>query len=419
MLKSIIHSGHNQIGASCVEIYTDTTRIIVDIGLPIETNANSANPKFIFNHQFDLLPNVKGLYSPDKENMVHAVILSHSHLDHYGLYNHVDRAIPCYLGRATNSIIEINNLFLGIQCSIERPNYYEDAKPFTIGDITITAYLVDHSAFDAYSFLFESGETKIFYSGDFRANGRKHQLYDRMKSIVPQNLDELILEGTNLNKGITSKSYYNEYDIENILIDLLEQSTGFNFIYASAQNIDRIVSIYKACIKTNRTLLIDFYTAYVLDKIGKYAKIPCINNRYSNLKVVYFGSGHIFKKLEKAGKSQDFYKFKNDKIKIDDLLAEPTKYVLLVRQSMLGFLKKYQDIENGNYIHSAWSGYLDSGLESISGYLMNQRNFKLNTLHCSGHADASVLKDFVNSIKPQKITPIHTNAPEEYKTFFD
>ena len=41
-------------------------------------------------------------------------------------------------------------------------------------------------------------------------------------------------------------------------------------IYASGQNIDRLVSIYRATKKMGKILVVDLYVAYVLETINKY-----------------------------------------------------------------------------------------------------------------------------------------------------
>ena len=45
-------------------------------------------------------------------------------------------------------------------------------QPFTFGEFTITPYLVDHSATDAYAFLIEAEGKRLFYSGDLRSHVR-------------------------------------------------------------------------------------------------------------------------------------------------------------------------------------------------------------------------------------------------------
>ena len=75
------------------------------------------------------------------------------------------------MGEATHKIIELNNLFTPQENIIENPEYFEMEKQFQIRDISVTAYWMDHSAFDAYAFLIEADGKSIFYSGDFRGHG--------------------------------------------------------------------------------------------------------------------------------------------------------------------------------------------------------------------------------------------------------
>jgi ribonuclease J len=45
-------------------------------------------------------------------------------------------------------------------------------------------------------------------------------------------------------------------------------------LYFSAQNIDRLVSFYRASLKTGKIFAIGFYTANILDCLKDYARIP-------------------------------------------------------------------------------------------------------------------------------------------------
>ena len=64
-----------------------------------------------------------------------------------------------------------------------------------LGPFTITPYLVDHSAFDAYSLLVEAAGRRLFYSGDFRAHGRKARLFEQLVADPPA-ADVMLMEGT-------------------------------------------------------------------------------------------------------------------------------------------------------------------------------------------------------------------------------
>ena len=135
-------------------------------------------------------------------------------MDHYGFMGFVNNKIPVYIGNAANELIKISNIFTPSDVVLNNPNYYDSEKPFIIGDITITPYLNDHSAFDAYSFLIEWQGQRLFYSGDFRGHGRKGSLLTKLINNPPANVDYLLMEGTSIGRTTKSKP---EEEIENEL----------------------------------------------------------------------------------------------------------------------------------------------------------------------------------------------------------
>ena len=62
------------------------------------------------------------------------------------------------------------------------------------GPFTVTPYLVDHSAYGAYAFLIEADGKRLFYSGDFRAHGRKGKLFDGFIKNHPKDIDVLMID---------------------------------------------------------------------------------------------------------------------------------------------------------------------------------------------------------------------------------
>jgi ribonuclease J len=416
-----IHRGTQEIGGSCVEIWTDSTRILIDFGMPL---VNKDGSEFDFEKykifsideliKSGVLPDVKGVYNDDKI-LIDGLLISHPHQDHYGLYKFINPLIKCYLGRATQKLIEINNLFTLQNTIIHNPVYFEKENAFKIGDITITPYWADHSAFDSYSFLIESGGKSIFYSGDFRGHGRKSQAFKWFTHNAPQNVDYLLLEGTSIGKQ--GNPFKNETDIENELVVLFKASAKTNLIYTSGQNIDRIVSIYRACIRTEKTLVVDVYVATILKMISKFAKTPYASINFKNLKVIF--PYYTSKRLAKEGNEKILYQFKNFKISKEEISNNPDKYAMIVRPSMQKDLERISGIEGGNLIYSMWEGYLKkTDTKKFMQYFEN-RGFSIHRIHTSGHADIDKLKQMVEAIKPKNIVPIHTFNAGDYSKIFD
>ena len=419
-MKFKIHRGTKEIGGSCVEVWTENTRIVLDFGMPL---VNREGSEFDFSKFKNLttpelierrvLPDIKGLYD-ESDQLIDGVIISHAHQDHYGLLHYIHKGVKHYLGEATHKIIELNNLFTPQEIHIENVLYFEREKKFQIGDISITPYWADHSAFDAYSFLVEAEGKSLFYSGDFRGQGRKANAFKWFVHNAPQQVDYLLLEGTTI--GRESKPFKTETEIENDFVKVFQEQNKINLIYTSGQNIDRIVSIYRACIKTNKILVVDVYVATILKTLSDFARIPSPSKEFANLKVIF--SHYTSNRLSKGGNEKILYQFKNYKITKEEIGNQADKMVMLVRPSMQKDLEKIIGIDGGNFIYSMWEGYLQkSDTQKLLDHLTN-RNFILHKIHTSGHADTATLKQMVDAIQPKNIVPIHTFSGSDYAQVF-
>jgi ribonuclease J len=419
-MKFKIHRGTKEIGGSCVEVWTENTRILLDFGMPL---LERDGKEFDFSKYKDLstqelvyhgvLPDIMGLYD-DSDKLIDGVIISHPHQDHYGLINFIDKRIMHYLGEATHKLFKINNLFTSQDIRIENFHYYERVKAFQIGDISITPFWADHSAFDSYSFLVEAQGKSIFYSGDFRSHGRKANAFRWFTHNAPQNVDYLLLEGTTI--GRTGKPFKTETEIENELVEIFQHQNKTNLIYTSGQNIDRIVSVYRACIRTNKILVVDVYIASILKTLSGFAQIPFPSKEFNNLKVMF--PFYTSSRLAKQGNEKILFQFRYFKIVREEISNQPDKIVMIVRPSMQKDLEYINNIDDGNLIYSMWEGYLEKpDTKKFLDYLTS-RKFTVHKVHTSGHADTKTLKQMVEAINPKNIVPIHTMNAMNYKNIF-
>jgi ribonuclease J len=416
-----IHRGTQEIGGSCVEIWTESIRIVLDIGMPL---VEKDGTEFDFNKYKNntvgelirkkILPDIKGFYN-NSNKLIDGVLISHPHIDHYGFSNFLNPNIQYYLGQATHKIIELTSTFTPQQNVIQNFKYFEKSKPFKIGDIKITPFWMDHSAFDAYAFLIESNGKSIFYSGDFRGHGRKHKSFKWFLHNTPANVDCLLMEGTQIERN--AKKDKTESEIENELIDIFSRSDKINLVYASGQNIDRLVSIYRACKRTEKLFVVDVYTATVLKTISEFASLPYPSKKFNDIKVVfpYF----LCRRLADGNNEKLLYQFRNYKITKEEIDKNARNIVMMVRPSMKFDLEHIPNIGEGNLIYSLWEGYLQKDYTNKFMDYLKSRQFKIYKIHTSGHADIETLKKMTTAIKPKCIIPIHTFRGSEYNHHFN
>ncbi|MFZ3135995.1 MAG: MBL fold metallo-hydrolase [Thermodesulfovibrionales bacterium] len=252
-----IHRGAKEIGGSCIELQSDKSRILIDFGLPlVDENREQLDSRKIIKQSKEallkkgFLPRIKGLYD-NEPPQIDAVLLSHPHQDHYGLLSYINPNIPVYMSRGCKALIEVSYFFGQTNYDLGNIKTVKAWETFKKGDFTITPYLVDHSGFDALAYLIEAEGKRIFYSGDFRGHGRKKVLFDNLLKHPPQKIDYLILEGSMI--GRDKGKFHTESDIEKEMVNLFKNDEKLFFVSCSSQNIDRLVSVYRACLKTKRT----------------------------------------------------------------------------------------------------------------------------------------------------------------------
>lgn len=419
-MKIIIHRGTHTIGGSCIEIASGGHRLILDLGLPLmgrdgtELDEKSAKNK---SRESGTLPIVVGLYS-DQNPKIDAVLLSHAHIDHHGLLDHVHPNIPIYMSQGSNKLIEIGNIFYPEKTNISNIQHFEHWKPFMVGPFTITSYLMDHSAFDASAFLIECGGKKVFYTGDLRAHGRKAKVFENLVQHPINNLNCLIMEGTTL--GGNHKGCENEQEVEEQFEKVFRQQKDISFVFASGSNIDRLVSLYKATMppRSNKTLVIDLYTAYVLDELKKLrSSLPIHEN--DNIRV-YYMQGHA-KKLADNNLVEVLYKFKSRKIELDEILENRINMVakLPIRNGMeriASMVIKKSPLQDSQLIYSMWAGYLEK--KSDVKEFCSKYSIEMKHIHTSGHACLDDLQRLVHALNPTVLIPVHTLAGDSFHHHF-
>ncbi len=413
----IIHRGTQEIGGSCVELITANSRILIDFGMPlVNKNKEKFDPDILKGKsarelkELSVLPKIDGLYKDEKKS-IDGILISHSHQDHYGLLNYVHTDIPIYLSEGAKELINVTNLFVHREAKSLNIKFIGNKESFTIGDFKIIPYLVDHSAFGALAFLIEADGKRLFYSGDFRGHGRKSVLFEQMIKNPPKDIDCLLMEGSML--GRSEHLYNNEKEIEERIVEILKESKTVTFLFASSQNIDRLVSAYRACLKTDSIFVIDLYTAFILDKLNKISKgIPRFD--WKNIRVKFF-KYHAGVLAEADLKK--LYLFNERKIKMDEINEKKDRILMLARDNSAfpPILKKIDAIEGVKIIYSMWDGYLTEKFKTFC----DEKGLLLESVHTSGHAELEDLKRFANALNPKKLIPIHTFGREKYPELFD
>ena len=397
-MKAKIYRGTKEIGGTCVELISDNGKILwVDLGAPLD----------------DKNPNVD--YA---NNKVDALLISHPHQDHFGLMEKVGTEIPIYIGELSLDLINATKIFRGLPQLVGNFKTIKPWTKFTISNtFIVTPFLTDHSTPEAFAFLIEADGKRVFYSGDFRATGRKNIVFKKQIENPLKNIDLLLIEGTMVDR--TNHLYLTEDSIEEAIYNTIKSQTNLSFVISSAQNIDRLISVFRACKRTGKCLVIDVYSAWILEMARKQSKnIPAIE--WQEIKVFDHPN-----QLEKI-KDKEFDEFRN-RIKEqrtgNEVFKTPSKFVYFVRCPNEKLINKLRSFGLINIIYSQWEGYLKEEHKNFCTDNINamktDSNFLFQAIHTSGHATVPDLMRYAKAINSNKITPIHTAFPEKFKIEFE
>lgn len=402
-MRVCIHRGTHQIGGTCIEIEAKGKRIALDVGLPLDADEAP--------NREELLPQVSGFRKPDPSLL--GIVISHPHQDHYGLLSELPAEVPIFIGEAAQRILSSAADFMPGGLRLSASQFLHDRKAIELGPLTITPYLVDHSAYDAYSLLIEAGGKRLFYSGDFRAHGRKAALFNALLREPPPGIDVLLMEGTTLGRDGTDDGYPTESDLESAFMEASRNTPGMLLALSSAQNIDRIVTLFRACKRTGRVLIIDLYAAAVLAATGN-EHIP--QSDWPEVRVFLPHRQRVHVKEQKLFAVLDAHSA--HRIFPEHLADLAPRAALLFRDSMARDLERAGCLVGARLIYSLWPGYLEQPRMQRMLVWLEQHGIPLQHIHTSGHASAADLRRFAKALAPGRLVPIHTFHLDRYAALY-
>jgi len=401
-MKICIRRGAKQIGGTCIEIESQGKHLILDIGQPLDSqDAESVD-----------MPRVEGLKAPDDSLL--GVVLSHPHLDHYGLAFRVPPSTHFLMGAATERILEASAIFTPSGGTFESVTHLENGKTLLLGPFKITPYLMDHSAYDSYAVLVEGNGKRIFYTGDLRGHGRKGSLLARLIAHPPPHVDILLMEGTTIGRIDNEKGFPTENDLQKEFERIFHATAGMPLVWCSGQNIDRIVTVFKAAKLCRRQFIIDMYTAEILRATGN-SKLPQADWDGISVYLPKFQKSRIMR----TGKASVANKYRPYRIFPEDLAAAAKDSVMLFRPSMQVDVESTGCLDGACLVYSIWDGYLaDQKSKLFLEWLMGH-GVPMYKCHTSGHASVKDLQCLRKAFTSAVVCPVHTIDPMAFTQLFE
>ncbi len=376
-MQVIIHRGAHQIGGCATEICSGKTRIFIDFGAELPQPGQEAKT-------LDVDGVTQGAVRCD------GVFFTHYHGDHVGLYDRLLPGIPLYMDAAGRDIL----LNLQRRRALRDPTIAQalprleairpltGGLPVTVGDLRVTPFTVDHSAYNACMFLIEGEGKKILHTGDFRTHGFRGKGVEKVLKWYVGRVDLLIAEGTTLSRrGAETVS---EHELSQQAEEYLRDYKNV-FVLCASTNIDRLAGLYTAAQAVGKPFICDSYQARQLNTVAGYGGGMC--PLYAFPKLWVYGK-NLLPWMQKRG------------------FCMPVRATAPFRKIMAHF-----DPAESIVLYSMWKGYLEQK-ETLAAFL---KPWHWEYFHTSGHGTRQQLRAVVRLARPRLgVLPIHTQAPERF-----
>lgn len=387
-----------QIGGQITRISTSNTNIIIDLGHNLPKNTEEAD---VYDNDLSITEITNGCS---------AILYTHYHGDHIGLFHHVPDEIPQYIGEVAKQVVcrkyeQLSHLpdeadkqkyRHALDVATRMCTFYE-RQTLHFGDINVTPYFVSHSAYDAYMFLIEAEGKRILHTGDFRGHGYLSKgLLPTIQKYIGQ-VDVLIIEGTMLARK--NETILTEAELSRKAVELMRKHK-YVFVHCSSTDMERLASFKNATRQMfpNRPLLADKYQKDILNIFSATAgkKTDCFK----------FGTVYTYEdwntKLKKWMVDSGFTMFIRSSEKFHALLDKIFPVLSIEEKPIL--------------IYSMWDGYVNRADAKKEDYIQLQKRFAdIVPLHTSGHATMNVLRDICELTNPRlAILPIHKDKDTDF-----
>ena len=388
-----------QIGGQITCISTDQASIIIDLGHNLPNHAEDDDA---YDNDRAIAEITKGCS---------AILYTHYHGDHIGLFHHAPDNIPQYIGEVAKQVVcrkykqlcflrdpSLQQKYCRALTVASKMHTFHENQTLRFGDIIVTPYFVSHSAYDAYMFLIEAEGKRILHTGDFRGHGYLSKgLLPTIQKYIGQ-VDVLIIEGTMLARK--DETILTERALSQKAAELMKEHK-YVFVHCSSTDMERLASFKNATrsMSPRRSLLADGYQRDILAIFSVTAgkKSACFD----------FGRVDICAKdspLDIGTENNGFTMF---------VRASDTFYTLLDQ-----ILPQLPTGETPLLIYSMWEGYIDREDTRNDEYVKLQERFTdVVQLHTSGHATIDTLRHVCGLTNPRlAILPIHRDKETDFSS---
>lgn len=405
-----------------------------------------------------------------------AVLFSHAHLDHNADISYVNPNVPIYCTRITafiaramqitgqsnfeRELVYINprapadsgelqsdrkapyrcrpHHFVDGELSAEAQDYWAhlpgsggrgksflpacaEPAPDSVNGLSIRWWPLDHSIPGAGGYAIRTSAGWVAYTGDLRFHGKAGELSRQFaRDLAKLRPVALLCEGTRPDPDPAPTT---EADIIANARRLVREAAG-KLVIADfgPRNVERLESFAQVAEETGRVLLILPKDAYLLQAIAIADPKRYIRPEQWPVLQLYTDPKAAPRPWERNLRDA----WPRPLVGPEDVSRHPGDYILCFSLWDANDLLDLQGVEGGIYLYSSSRAHDDeqaADLERLRNWVQHM-GFTLYgdpddkarvPLHASGHASGPELVEFVATVKPEILIPIHTERPGWWK----
>jgi ribonuclease J len=418
--------GVREIGGNKIVVEDGPDRILFDFGPSFSPQFEQFYVNFLAPRstspvkdllEFDLLPRIEGLYSETalyKSDLkyrppeVHAVFVSHAHLDHAGHLHLIDPTIPIHVNEGTRRTLEAiessgSTAYGEHDWRILAPN-----DTVRVGKLEVTPFPVDHSIPYASGFLIRTSEGTIVYTGDFRAHGpRAADTHEFLAAAAVEKPEALIIEGTRA--GPDPRKNFTEQGVREGVDGILESDRRLAIVSCYPRDLDRLTTLYRAARGADRDLVISTKTAHLLRTLApllpKGAPVPGRSEGLS----VYRRTKKVYYKWERE--------FEDTSVDQEYVRRQGPRLLLQLDLPHFAELIDIRPEPGSAYIHSMSEPFSEDDVDDqVLHNWIDHFGLAFHQFHASGHCSGPELRAVTDEVAARTILPVHTEHPEAFRS---
>lgn len=459
--------GVNEVGGNKIllEDFNYNVKILLDFGINIKDyndqyDRNEAPNSIKELVKLGLLPeaeklSINNLYTNfkanedqdcnDLETNLDGIFITHPHKDHFFGLSFVNRNIPIYTGVFTKKIISayykcsknsITNNYGGLNWKL-----FRTGDILNIRGLEIIPVHVDHSIPAAYGFIIKTSNGIVVYTGDFRMHGplaamtqdflneikntlkMPHQQENNKGEI--QNPHEskiklLICEGTHIHKGAIESENNVEQNLEQLFT-----KHPFDFLLVKFDRLDwdRFRTFSSIAKKFGWKFIItekDAYFYYLLNKDEIYESMKNPNITADD-HILILTKGTVKYRWQEKIRQAIYKEEKGHRlIRYNEIKELESGFFFYVTSLRKDIIERFNPHFKGAFISSSIDPYTEEYIDNnrtLSRYF-RKIGIPSYRVHASGHAMPHHLINFIQSVNPDFLIPVHSDQPHFFKTFF-